>query len=131
MVIEMNKQDCSCRYVFVRLKSNDIIEEALCVDDVKTSINPEIIVKLKSGIKCHAYWNENNGIFDADNVFGVCDSKIYTFRIRQGSNMKEIEINAKSYEEALKNVKNEAKKLRFKGKKVESKFDHNKLNTRE
>ena len=118
------------QYIFGKLKSDGRFEQARFISKVNSKQN-EIIVETSSGVKCHAKFNEELGFFEINNVFGVCDSKVYTFKIRQGSNVKEIEINAKSYEEALKNVKNEAKKLRFKGKRVESKFDHNKLNTRE
>ena len=53
----------------------------------------------------------------------------YTFTIKQGANMKKVEISAKSYQEALKKVKAEA--IKYAGKKVASKFDGNKLDTRD
>ena len=126
----MQKKEYKGLRLTVRLKDGTF-EDAICVEDIKTSILPEVIVKLRSGVKCHAYWDESDGIFDADNVFGVCDSKVYTFTIKQGANMKKVDINASSYKEALKKVRDKAKKLKFKGNKVSSKFDSNKLDTRD
>ena len=95
----------------------------------------ELIVELLSGIKCHAYLDEAEG-FVFDNIYGMVttkdsDSKSYTFTIKQGANLKKVEVSAKTYKEALEKIKSQAKKLRFKGDRVESKFDRNKLATRD
>ena len=117
--------------VFGRQKSDGRYVDAKYVGDVKTSLHNEIIVKLHSGIKCKAIWNESTNSFDFDNLYEVTDAKPYVFKIRQGAVCKEVEVNARSYEEALKKVKTEAKKLKFKGNKVSSKFNSNKLDTRD
>lgn len=62
---------------------------------------------------------------DADGV------KEYSFSVKRGAELKKIKVSAKNYEEALAVVKAEAKKLKFEGKKVASKFDGNKLDTRD
>ena len=62
---------------------------------------------------------------DADGV------KEYRFSIKLGTDLRRVKVNAHSYEEALAKVKEEAKRLKFEGKKVKSKFDGNKLDTRD
>ena len=53
----------------------------------------------------------------------------YKFNIKCGAKLTSVEIEADTYEDALKEVKKQA--LRFKGDKVNTKFDRNKLDTRD
>lgn len=53
----------------------------------------------------------------------------YKFNIKCGAKLTSVEIEADTYEDALKEVKKQA--IRFKGNKVDTKFDKNKLDTRD
>lgn len=53
----------------------------------------------------------------------------YKFNIKCGAKLTSVEIEADTYEDALKEVKKQA--LRYKGEKVDTKFDKNKLDTRD